>query len=176
MSAKIGTPLAPKMVAWVWFAVAAAFSLVCAWKAMAGQIDWAWSAVSAGVALLIYLEPRLRRREVGTVQLDDVGILRVEGSIREEIRWESVTEIKIITTDAGPYGEDVFFVLTSTDGKGCLVPHAAAVRTKLLEALQVRFPNLDAAAVISAMGSTSNSSFLLWKKPVAGAASVGPAG
>jgi hypothetical protein len=45
MSAKIGTPLAPKMVAWVWFAVAA----------------------GAGVALLIYLEPRLRRWEVETV-------------------------------------------------------------------------------------------------------------
>jgi uncharacterized membrane protein len=67
MSAKIGTPLAPKMVAWVWFAVAAGFGLVCAWKAMAGQIDWTLSAVSAGVALLIYLEPRLRRREVETV-------------------------------------------------------------------------------------------------------------
>jgi hypothetical protein len=28
------------MVAWVWFAVAAGFGLVCAWEAMAGQIDW----------------------------------------------------------------------------------------------------------------------------------------
>jgi hypothetical protein len=160
------------MVAWVWFAVAAGFSLVCAWKAMAGQIDWPWSAVSAGVVLLIYLEPRLRRREVETVQVDDVGILRVEGSIREEIRWEAVTEIKIITTNAGPYGEDVFFVLTGTGGKGCLVPHAAAVRTKLLEALQVRFPNLDDAAVIAAMGCTSNNTFLLWERPVAGSASA----
>jgi len=59
-------PLAPKMVAWVWFAVAAGFSLMCGWKAMQGQIDWTMSAVSAGIALLIYLEPRLRRREVET--------------------------------------------------------------------------------------------------------------
>jgi hypothetical protein len=88
--------------------------------------------------------------------------------------WESVTEIKLITTDAGPYGEDVFFVLIGSDGKGCLVPHAAAVRTKLLEALQTRFPNLDDAAVIAAMGSTSNNSFLLWKRAVAGAAAVAP--
>jgi hypothetical protein len=172
MGAKIGTPLAPKMVAWVWFSVAAGFSLVCAWKAMEGQLDWTFSAVSAGVALLIYLEPRLRRREVETVQLDDVGILRVEGSIREEVRWEAVTEIKIITTDSGPYGEDVFFVLSGTDERGCVVSHAAAVRTKLLETLQIRFPNLDDAAVIAAMGCTSNNSFLLWRRPVAGAASV----
>jgi hypothetical protein len=176
MSTQIGTALAPKMVAWVWFAVAAGFSLVCGWKAMEGQIDWAMSVVSAGIALLIYLEPRLRRREVETVQVDDVGILRVEGSVREEVRWDSATEIKIITTNAGPYGEDVFFVLVGSDGKGCLVPHAAAVRTKLLEALQVRFPNLDDAAVIAAMGSTSNNSFLLWRSPVAGAASVAPDG
>ncbi|HWS61589.1 MAG TPA: hypothetical protein VN325_02450 [Steroidobacteraceae bacterium] len=168
-------PLAPKMVAWVWFAVAAGFSLMCGWKAMQGQIDWTMSAVSAGIALLIYLEPRLRRREVETVQVDDVGILRVDGSIREEVRWEAIAEIKIITTNTGPYGEDVFFVLTGAGGKGCLVPHAAAVRTKLLEALQARFP-IDDAAVIAAMGCTSNNSFLLWKRAVAGHASVTPDG
>jgi len=88
MSTKIGTPLAPKMVAWVWFAVAAGFSLVCGWKALQGQIDWTLSVVSAGIALLIYLEPRLRRREFETVQVDDVGILRVEGSVQEEVRWD----------------------------------------------------------------------------------------
>jgi hypothetical protein len=121
MSTKIGAPLAPKMVALVWFAVAAGFSLVCGWKATEGQIDWTMSAVSAGIALLIYLEPRLRRREVETVQIDDVGILRVEGSVREEVRWDPVTEIKIITTNAGPYGEDVFFIMVGSDGKGCLV-------------------------------------------------------
>jgi hypothetical protein len=55
-----------------------------------------------------------------------------------------------------------------SDGKGCLVPHAAAVRTKLLEALQARFP-IDDTVVIAAMGCTSNNSFLLWKKSIAGA-------
>jgi len=144
----------------------------CAWEAIQGQITWTLPAVFAGIALLIYVEPRLRRREVETVQVDDVGILRVEGSIREEVSGESVTEIKLITTDAGPYGEDVFFVLIGTDGKGCLVPHAAAIRTKLLEVLQVRFPNLDDAAVIAAMGCTSNNNFLLWKRPVAGSTSA----
>jgi len=162
------------MVAWVWFAVAAGFSLVCGWKALQGQIDWTLSVVSAGIALLIYLEPRLRRREFETVQVDDVGILRVEGSVQEEVRWDSVTEVKIITTNAGPYREDVFFVLVGSDGKGCLVPHAAAVRTKLLETLQARFP-IDDTAVIAAMGCTSNNSFLLWKRPGA-AATVAPEG
>ena len=175
MRSKLGTPLAPKRVAWVWFAVAAGLTVWCAWEAIQRQITWTLPAIFAGIALLIYVEPRLQRREVETVQVDDVGILRVEGSIREEVSWESVTEIKLITTDAGPYGEDVFFVLIGTDGKGCLVPHAAAVRTKLLEALQTRFPNLDDAPVIAAMGSTSNNSFVLWKRAVAGgAAAVAP--
>jgi hypothetical protein len=101
-----------------------------------------------------------------------VGILRVEGSVREEVRWAAIAEIKIITTNSGRYTEDVFFALMDTDGKGCLVPHAA-VRTKLLEASQARFPT-DDAAMIAAMGTTSNNSFLLWKRAVAERASVTP--
>jgi hypothetical protein len=83
--------------------------------------------------------------------------------MREQISWSDVTEIRIITTDEGPYREDVFFALVASDGKGCLVPHDAAVRTKLLEELQFRFAGLDDDIVIKAMGSTSNNSFIIWR-------------
>jgi hypothetical protein len=87
MSTKIGTPLAPRTVAWVWFAVAAGFSVVSGLWAVRADTGWTLSAVSTGIALLIYLELRLRRREVETVQVDDVGILRVEGPMPAYSPW-----------------------------------------------------------------------------------------
>ena len=45
-----------------------------------------------------------------------------------------------------------------------LILNDAAVRTKLLDELQVRFPNLNNDMVIKAMGCTSNDRFLVWNK------------
>ncbi len=115
--------------------------------------------------MLIFAEPSLRRPQQETIQVDEVGVLRVEGPIREQIQWQDIVEIRIVTTSEGPFGEDVFFALAGANGKGCLVPHAAAVRTKLLEELQSRFPNLRNETVIEAMGCTSDRNFLLWKRP-----------
>ncbi len=101
---------------------------------------------------------------VEMVQIDSAGVSRVVGSVREQIRWNDIDEIRIITTDSGPYAEDVFFVLVDAEKRGCLVPHDAAVQFKLLEQLQSRFEGLDNAAIIKAMGRTSNADFLVWKK------------
>lgn len=51
MSSKLGTPLAPKRVAWVWFAVAAGLTVWCAWEAIKGQITWTLPAVFAGIGV-----------------------------------------------------------------------------------------------------------------------------
>jgi hypothetical protein len=158
MSTKIGTPLAPRTVAWVWFAFAADVSVVSGWWAARGETGWTLSTVFAGAALLIYLEPKLRKRELETVQIDDVGVLRAEASIRG-------------SPVGGNRGDQ-----NHHDQHGTIYRrHAAAVRTKLLEALQARFPIAD-AAVIAAMGSTSNNTFLLWKRRVPTPDSAAPGG
>jgi len=126
--------------------------------------SWLWAVVFAGAAVLIALGPRFRAPELENVQVDETGVLRVDGDVKEQVQWNEIEEIKIITTDQGPYREDVFFALAASNGKGCLVPHDAAVRTKLLEELQARFPTLNDELVIEAMGSTSNKTFLVWKK------------
>jgi hypothetical protein len=126
--------------------------------------SWVVASIFVVIAALIYVEPRLRKAETETIQVDDMGVLREDGPIREQIAWADVQEIRIITTDSGPYREDVFFALVTADGKGCLVPHDAAVRTKLLEELQSRFPGLDNDVIIKAMGCTSNNSFLVWDR------------
>jgi len=134
------------------------------------------SVINAILAFVVFGLPAaayLRKARFGfgaepvdeVIEITDVGIARTAGSIDERIRWEDVEEIRIITTDDGPYSEDVFFALVDGENNGCLVPHDEAVRLKLLEQLQSRFEGLDDAAVIKAMGSTSNNSFLIWKRP-----------
>lgn len=126
--------------------------------------EWWPSALFALIAALLLIAPRLRKTEFESVQVDEDGVLRVDGSVREEIRWSEISEVRIITTNEGPYHEDVFFVLAGSGEKRCVVPHDAVVRTKLLEELYARFPSLDDKMVIQAMGCTSNSSFLIWKR------------
>jgi len=53
---------------------------------------------------------------------------------REEVRWDDVMRALIITS-AGPWGEDVFFVLESSEDR-----------------------------VIEAMGSTSKNTFVIWER------------
>jgi hypothetical protein len=136
------------------------------------------SVINAVFALLVFGLPAaayLRRARFGfgaqlaleatdELQIDDMGVLRISGSTRERIRWDDVQEIRIITTDGGPFSEDVFFALVGGEKKGCLIPHDAAERFKLLEHLQSRFSGLDDDAIIKAMGSTNNRSFLIWKR------------
>jgi hypothetical protein len=91
------------------------------------------------------------------------AFLAIPDKGRDEVRWADVTRARIITTSAGPWGEDVFFVLESTEGKGCIVPHEAAVRPKLLEEMQARLAGVDDRKVIEAMGSTSKGAFVIWE-------------
>ena len=164
MPSKLGTPLGRRSVAWFWFAVAAALTALLVRNALAGDASWGPAFVLLGVTIAIYIEPRLRKRMKETIQVDGSGVLRVDGNIREQVFWSDVSEIRIITTNAGPSTEDVFFALVNVTGGGCLVPHEAAVRTNLLAELQARFPGLDDQLVVKAMGSTSNNTFIVWKK------------
>ena len=80
------------------------------------------------------------------------------------MRWADVTSARVITTSAGPWREDVFFVLESAEGKGCIVPHEAAVRTKLRDAGEARrLAVVDDRKVIEVMGSTSKGDFVIWE-------------
>lgn len=162
MSSRLGTVLPRRGIAWFWFAATAVPAVYLAWRALTAGGSWIAVLVLAALAMLIAVEPWLRRRETETVQLDESGVLRVDRDVREQIAWSDIREIRIITTDEGPLREDVFFALIGADGNGCLIPHDAAGRVGLLEALQSRFP-VDDAMVIKAMGSTSNAIFVVWK-------------
>ncbi len=108
---------------------------------------------------------RRRKKFVDTVVFDDVGVTRTRtDGVTESIRWEDVAEVGIVTTDEGPFAEDVFILLLSADKKqGCCIPQGASGSQELLGRLQ-KLPGFDNKALIGAMGSTANANFTCWKK------------
>ncbi|MEP6669218.1 MAG: hypothetical protein ABJF10_08700 [Chthoniobacter sp.] len=96
---------------------------------------------------------------------DSVTRFRPDG-VEETIRWDDLHEVGILTTDEGPWLEDVFFLLIGSDGKsGCVVPQLAEGCKELVERLQ-RLPNFNNEALIKAMGSAVNAQFVCWKRQV----------
>jgi hypothetical protein len=109
---------------------------------------------------------RLRQRAPDRVTFtaDAVTRTRPDG-VQETIRWDDLDEVTILTTDEGPWREDVFFLLSASGGEsGCAVPQSADGTRELLERLQ-QLPGFDNGAVIKAMGSTSVARFVCWKRP-----------
>jgi hypothetical protein len=98
------------------------------------------------------------------VALDDTGVERRLGDGRvERVRWDELEEVVVVTTDDGPWSEDVFFLLGGPDGTGCAVPQSDPVVSALLERLQ-KLPGFDNGALIRAMSSTGNARFPCWKR------------
>lgn len=168
MASKLGTPLRRQRSGHVYLFAAAGVTAISAFGAFRGEYGWGLCEWMAGITVLLCALPWLTPRRRENVQVDDAGVIVVTKKGRDEVRWGEVTCARIITTSDGPWGEDVFFVLEGTDGKGCVVPHDAAVRTRLLQEMQARFEGIDDRKVIEAMGSTSRATFIIWKKPGAG--------
>jgi hypothetical protein len=135
--------------------------------ALRDRVPWYATAFFA-LCLVVSLFPERwlhARSRVGDEQLaiDDVGITRTARKLREHVAWADIARVRIITTDKGPQFEDVFFVLDSKSGGGCVVPHDLAQRGGLLEALQTRLEGVDSGQVIEAMLTISNRTFTIWE-------------
>jgi hypothetical protein len=145
----------------------AAAGLGLAW--LAGRQDrpllWLAAAFASFVVAMEFLR-RTRRMNDSTpkVTIDDRGVVRTmsDGKV-ESVRWDQLAEVQIVTTDQGPFTDDVFWLLIGEDGEGCAVPSEAPAAKELLERLQ-ELSGFDNEAVIKAMGSTSNARFHVWKR------------
>jgi hypothetical protein len=99
------------------------------------------------------------------IHIDDRGVRRdlPSGKV-EQVTWDDLREVAVVTTADGPFAEDVFFVLVGRDDSGCIIPQSAPESTPLLERLQ-RLHGFDNEAFIRAMGSTENATFVCWRRP-----------
>jgi hypothetical protein len=163
MSSQIGAPLPRVFRVTIYVYVAAGVAAVSAITALNGMHGWGLPLVAAGLALAFLAIPNIGPRGKEFVQVNDEGVTVETQKGIERVSWNEIERVRILTTDSGPWTEDVFFLLEAAADKGCAVPHDAAVRTKLLEALQSRLGVRD-DKVIEAMGCASNNSFTIWEK------------
>lgn len=109
---------------------------------------------------------RLFRRVPKSVAFDDEKIVRtMTNGETEVVRWDELLSVEIVTTDGGPWSEDVFWILKGQTG-GCAVPQGAQGSSELLKRLQ-DLPGFRNEVFIEAMGSTSNATFICWAREVA---------
>ena len=97
------------------------------------------------------------------VEINDSYVRRtLENGRIEEVAWQDLTEVRIITTADGPFAEDVFFVLIGAQGNACVVPNSAADSGFLLR-LQ-RLPGFDRAKVAEARCRATDRQSLVWRR------------
>ena len=92
---------------------------------------------------------------------DDCVTGRRPDGVVESVKWSDLQAVVIVTTDLGPYVDDVFWVLVGKE-VGCIVPSEAEGIDLLLRRLQ-QLPRFDHEAVVAAMTSTQNARFLCWR-------------
>lgn len=98
---------------------------------------------------------------MGEVVCDTAGVAYTEpGGTVHRVEWLELRVVELVTTDGGPFTEDVFWVLHGT-GSPLVVPQSAGGSDDLLARLQ-QLPGFDSKAVIAAMSSTSAARFLCW--------------
>ena len=99
-----------------------------------------------------------------TVQFDDVGVrLEIGNGKDEQVAWDALLEVDILTTRDGPYAEDLFFVLTGGGDTRCVVPLSATKGNGLLAHLK-KLPGFDNEAVSQAMKSTTKGMVVCWRR------------
>ena len=164
MSSRIGTPIPRKFIISIYAYVAGGLALASFITAWLQLNAWGMPLTFSVITVILLTLPNVGPAEREYVQIDEQGVSVATKKGIESIAWPLIERVRILTTSGGPFVEDVFFVLEASNGKGCVVPHAAAVRTGLLEELQSRLPGVRDDKVIEAMGCTSDNSFTIWEK------------
>lgn len=111
------------------------------------------------------LKKLFKKSQPERVVFNDDEVIRYFGDeVIERINWDEITEISVLTTDEGPWQEDVFIILCNPEtDQGIVVSNGAEGASDLVEKI-CKFPNFDEKTFITAMGCTSNSRFLCWVK------------
>jgi hypothetical protein len=123
-----------------------------------------------GIALIIFVILKGRKKEIWestpggpyTVIISEDGIACEHPKRkRESIKWDQITEIRLVTTDEGPFQPDMWFLFLG-EKDGCSVPSEAKGFDQLWDVFKTRFPGLDSKEIFEA--GTDNAQKTIWKK------------
>lgn len=92
---------------------------------------------------------------------EGLSVEHTNGTI-ESALWDEIIKISVITTDQGPYTDDVFIVLFKEE-KGVLVPSGAEGYNEVYERVS-KFDGFDFQRYIDSMSSTINKEFICWER------------
>jgi hypothetical protein len=161
----------------VWIGMSLAVALLSLYPAWIGYTSW-WMP---GIALVVFgifaLEPLVLtwevRRRGGELQITDEGVLRkLARGDSEYVRWSELREVSIVITQGASLGEEYCFLLAGTGTSGVLVGQRLATQHDLLSHLG-KLPGFDHRNIATAMASTVNQRFVLWRaQPLEGDAVV----
>ena len=107
------------------------------------------------------------------VELSDTEVRskHPDGSL-EIVEWDDLQRVELVTTDAGPFAPDVYWLLYGSSDR-CLVPQGSSRERELLRRLQ-QLPGFLDRAVVEGMSSAANRVFVCWKREHGGPTSSGP--
>jgi hypothetical protein len=100
--------------------------------------------------------------DVLTVTDTEVRRTRPDGT-DESVAWADLTEVLVVTTDEGAFGNDLILLLLGTGASGVAVPADTDGYPALLQRL-LRLPGFDRPAYDVASGSTANATFPVWRR------------
>jgi hypothetical protein len=102
-----------------------------------------------------------RRRVTASIVMDECGVRRLLGDrVTEQVEWDRLISVDVVTTSDGPVSEDVFFLLAGSEGTGVAVPSGLAP-PGFLERLQL-LDGFDNGELIRAMSSAVDARFHCW--------------
>lgn len=125
-------------------------------------------------AMLNWLSKLFRRRQEAPPQrrasspvcvTHDERIISVNNGAGRvtSLLWSELSNVTVLTSDAGPFEIDLFWVLADRSGRQSLtIPMGAAGEHALLLAMQARLAGFDNMAVVEAMSSTGKATFQIW--------------
>jgi hypothetical protein len=84
---------------------------------------------------------------------------------REEVRWDEIVEVEVLTTAVGVHKEDgVVLVLAVDEERGCLLPSRLAVEHGVIARLHA-LPRFDGRRLVAAMEQPPPSRTTCWERP-----------
>lgn len=122
--------------------------------------------------ILILFRYVQRQRQQQTMQEKQVVItfdqqvicLRYPDGELRNVRWADLTRVEIQTTKVGRFTTDALWRLYTRDQKpAATFPHDASGESALLTAMRQRLPDFDNDQLSTALGSTRNQVFTVWR-------------
>ena len=116
-----------------------------------------------GVVERALLGWRNRKGGPGMVIIEEGRISYFGPETGAVLAWDALVSVDIVTTGDGPMADDLFWVLADETGQMAAIPGGAEGTGALLDTLG-SLEGFRHGAVISAMGSTENARFEIWRR------------